>query len=630
MRVGLGLFVFGTLLLLAVLMLMFGTLPDWFKPVRLYTVRFTEAPGIAPGAPVRRSGVRIGTVRSIQLDEERGIVRVRIGIDPPYVIRRSEQATLVTGLLGGDASIDFVPRAEEGEPLDRTPIEPGGELVGFRSANFNTLLTRASEVVPTTQETLNDIRKSMQSLEKLATRIDKLAPVAEKTIEEYQALGKAARETIPDIQRTNTEIRELARSARQTVPTMERTADEIRELARSTRESIPAVRQAATEVGELARSARTAMPTLERTAEEIQQFSKSVRETAVEVKDLARSVRTALPTFERGADEVRELARSARQMVPSLEKTNEEVRELAKSIRDAVPDARRAVDDIAAAARYWGRVGERADRFLQDNRDNLEKAITNWNDTLDRAIRLLNDENLRGVQSVLTNLKAASDQFPTIARSADDILNQGRTTVRQLNEGLERTNKLLSDDNLKNVQTTLNNVRSASDQAPSLSRNMDEISKEGRTTVRLLNERLVQAERVMTELEKVLKPLSENGDSILKNAQESLVKLNATFDDVRALFRVLDRADGTLRKVLTDPSIYNNIDAATAMVTRLVPRLDRILKDFETFADKLARHPEAIGLGGVVRPGSGLKNPPTPPLPPGGGTHTPVPMPYQP
>jgi hypothetical protein len=44
----------------------------------------------------------------------------------------------------------------------------------------------------------------------------------------------------------------------------------------------------------------------------------------------------------------------------------------------------------------------------------------------------------------------------------------------------------------------------------------------------------------------------------------------------------------------------------------MTPRIDRILKDFETFADKLARHPEAIGLGGVVWPGSGLKDPPTP------------------
>jgi hypothetical protein len=48
------------------------------------------------------------------------------------------------------------------------------------------------------------------------------------------------------------------------------------------------------------------------------------------------------------------------------------------------------------------------------------------------------------------------------------------------------------------------------------------------------------------------------------------------------------------------------------MLVRIMPRLDRIMKDFETFADKLARHPEAIGLGGVVRPGSGLKDPPAP------------------
>ena len=45
----------------------------------------------------------------------------------------------------------------------------------------------------------------------------------------------------------------------------------------------------------------------------------------------------------------------------------------------------------------------------------------------------------------------------------------------------------------------------------------------------------------------------------------------------------------------------------------LIPLYREILADFETFADKLARHPEALGLGGVVRPGDGLKDPPTPP-----------------
>jgi phospholipid/cholesterol/gamma-HCH transport system substrate-binding protein len=47
-----------------------------------------------------------------------------------------------------------------------------------------------------------------------------------------------------------------------------------------------------------------------------------------------------------------------------------------------------------------------------------------------------------------------------------------------------------------------------------------------------------------------------------------------------------------------------------------MPRLDRILKDFETFADKLARHPELLGVRGAVKPSAGLKEPPPPYQPP--------------
>ena len=52
---------------------------------------------------MRRSGVRIGEVREVILDEERGVVRVKLAINRGYRIRRNEQAVLVTSLLGGDA-----------------------------------------------------------------------------------------------------------------------------------------------------------------------------------------------------------------------------------------------------------------------------------------------------------------------------------------------------------------------------------------------------------------------------------------------------------------------------------------------------------------------------------------------
>jgi len=58
------------LMLLAVLVVMFGSLPTLFKRSDIYTIRFVDAPGVGQGTPVRRSGVRIGEVKNFQLDDE--------------------------------------------------------------------------------------------------------------------------------------------------------------------------------------------------------------------------------------------------------------------------------------------------------------------------------------------------------------------------------------------------------------------------------------------------------------------------------------------------------------------------------------------------------------------------------
>src|SRR5947209_8197750 len=107
MRIRIGLFVLVALALLAGLVILFGAVPAIFKPGRPYIIRFTDAPGIAEGTPVRRSGVRVGEVRRIDLDGETGEVRVEIFVQPSYQVRHNDVPTLQTGILGSDTTIDF-------------------------------------------------------------------------------------------------------------------------------------------------------------------------------------------------------------------------------------------------------------------------------------------------------------------------------------------------------------------------------------------------------------------------------------------------------------------------------------------------------------------------------------------
>src|SRR5206468_12880581 len=57
------------------------------------TIVFDDAPGVAPGTPVRRSGVRIGEVKSVDLDDETGKVRVAIVVEKRYTLRKDRKST---------------------------------------------------------------------------------------------------------------------------------------------------------------------------------------------------------------------------------------------------------------------------------------------------------------------------------------------------------------------------------------------------------------------------------------------------------------------------------------------------------------------------------------------------------
>src|SRR5262245_52697383 len=97
LRLRLGVFVGTTLAALAGLVVLFGGAPRLFSTDARYTILFPEAPGIATGTPIRKSGVRIGQVTAIDLDPNTGQVLVRIAVERKYLPRKNEEAHITRG-----------------------------------------------------------------------------------------------------------------------------------------------------------------------------------------------------------------------------------------------------------------------------------------------------------------------------------------------------------------------------------------------------------------------------------------------------------------------------------------------------------------------------------------------------
>jgi ABC-type transporter Mla subunit MlaD len=541
-RFRLGIFVVITLVLLAALVIMFGSVntAGWFRRVNQFTITYDDAAGITPGAPVRRSGVRIGEVGKVELNDETGKVSVIVDIDKRFSIRMNEKPTIVTSVIGGDAAIEFIATAKP----DRTAVPAGATIDGERQPTFSTLVRNASEV---------DMRKLVASL-------DRISPATEDTLREIRDLARETRAAVPEVRKTNAQVQEFVKTINDTVPDVKETNKELQQLikdagevVKAIKEEVPEFRKTNREYQKLARTINDAVPDVMETNKEIQKFMKSVNEITPEVRQTNK--------------EVQAFVKSLNETMPDIRDTNKELQKLIKSVNELTPDVKTTVRDIGATAQQYNKLGEDFQKLLRENEPKINRIVDNINASLDRFMDLLSKENVR------------------------------------------------------NVTDTLRNIRDTSEKLPEMSKNLDETLKDARATSARARESMNKADEVITNLEKATKPFAERGPNLVKNLDEVLDKTNRILGDLRDLLRVIGESDGTLRRILNDPALYNHIDDLVCGLNKMLPRVDRMLKDFELFADKLARHPESIGIGGVVRPGSGLKDPPAaigpPTFPPG-------------
>jgi phospholipid/cholesterol/gamma-HCH transport system substrate-binding protein len=150
-----------TLALLTLFMTVFfaGNIQDIFSPKVQIKAQIKDVRGLRVGSPVWISGIEIGSVKSIELNPEYGIlVTMSINKDALKFVKKDSKATVMTMGLLGDKYIELSTGSTHVEP-----IKPGDMIKGI------------------TQLEIQDIvNASSVSLEKITDFVDKLGNFIEK------------------------------------------------------------------------------------------------------------------------------------------------------------------------------------------------------------------------------------------------------------------------------------------------------------------------------------------------------------------------------------------------------------------------------------------------------------------
>lgn len=481
MKFRIGVFVLSAAILLAILIILFGRLPTVFTRQIEYTVRFQQAPGVEPGTPVRKSGIKIGEVTSVDLDPATGLVTVRLVVDPKYQLLQSDEATLGRGLLG-DTTVNFEPKPQRPE---QEPAPSGHVFEGQISPDLAAALRRASDLIPVTEGTLQEIRGAVRAIS----------------------------EAIPEVRRTNTEIQIAASN-------FGRAAEGIDNLVRGNQDR-------------LIRAVDAFVEAAGRTADLLNEENRRNFQFALQ------NVRTASNRLENLVQETEQLVAESRKTV--------------KTVNDQVET-----------------VGKNTDAFLTEARG----FVKNTNDRIDAAARQAEALMTESQKTV----KLVGERVESVGKNAEALIGESRQTVRLIGDRVDST-----------------------------SRQADELIKESRAVVKQVSETLTRTDEVLTNLQTATKPLAERAPSVMRNLDESSVRINQISFNLAEFTKHLNQPNGTLQKLVSDPALYNNVNNLAVGLSRSAGRLDAILRDLELFADKVARHPELLGVSGAVNPSSGLK-----------------------
>jgi phospholipid/cholesterol/gamma-HCH transport system substrate-binding protein len=207
--------------------------------------------------------------------------------------------------------------------------------------------------------------------------------------------------------------------------------------------------------------------------------------------------------------------------------------------------------------------------------------------------------------SALESLTQASESVTKLSANLDRLLLGEDDTFAKM---VAKTEKALDAfslamDNINDVMGDANARANLKETLNGLPAVMNDL----RTTVQGIGTTVDTADRNLRNLEGLTRPLGERGEGMVAQVDKTIGRLDEVLQQATFFTRALNESEGTLGKLVRDPKVYDDLAQAAANVNNLTRELRPIVDDVRVFTDKIARHPEQLGVRGALDRRPGLK-----------------------
>jgi phospholipid/cholesterol/gamma-HCH transport system substrate-binding protein len=170
MQFRVGVVMFATMIIGALLATLNGPVPKewlpWGRQTYSIAIQLPQAPGVGPNTPVRKNGLLIGRVASID-DLDNGVI-LHVNIDGDRRLLTNHVPHVRTSVLG-DATIDFASSLTDAPPQ---PLADGATIPGVVDPNPFDSIARLADLQDDIQETMHALTRAGTEVANVAERID--------------------------------------------------------------------------------------------------------------------------------------------------------------------------------------------------------------------------------------------------------------------------------------------------------------------------------------------------------------------------------------------------------------------------------------------------------------------------